>query len=175
MKILVLTSGGDAPGMNMILYSLYRKFGKDLFAARAGFKGLINNDICNISEFKMDKLSAGSIIKSSRCPDFKTREGFKKGLNNAKNFDYVIILGGNGSYKGACELAENGIKAIFIPATIDNDVEISEYSQGFNTAVSACINHFNSIMPSMETFNRWCPQLRDGISQMVRRCDVVSI
>ncbi len=158
MKLLVLTSGGDAPGMNMILATLYKKFGRNLYAARAGFKGLINNDIMPISEFEPLKYAreAGSCIKCSRCPEFKTQEGFNKGLNNAKNFDAVIVLGGNGSYKGCCELNEKGVRTIFIPATIDNDVVISDYSQGYHTAVKACITTIENTMPTMEAFDRCC-------------------
>ena len=91
MKVLVLTSGGDAPGMNMVLFQLYKRFGHNLYACRAGFKGLINNDIIPISEFKpLGKAKqAGSIIKCSRCPEFKTEAGFNQGLENAKRFDVV--------------------------------------------------------------------------------------
>ena len=158
MKILVLTSGGDAPGMNMVLYLLQRRFIGRIYACRAGFKGLVNNDIITLSAFKPFKhmLEAGSAIKSSRYPQFNTEEGFAKALENAKRFDCLIILGGNGSYKGAMQLAENGVKTIFIPSTIDNDVEISDYSQGFHTAVSACCDYIDSVMPTMEAFDRCC-------------------
>lgn len=158
MKILVLTSGGDAPGMNMILSTLYKKFGKSLYACRAGFKGLINNDILPISEFEPNKYAkeAGSCIKCSRCPEFKTTEGFNKGLNNAKRFDAVIVLGGNGSYQGCCELNEKGVRTVFIPATIDNDVVISDYSQGYHTAVKACVETIKNTMPTMNAFDRCC-------------------
>ena len=158
MKILVLTSGGDAPGMNMVLYLLQRRFIGRIYACRAGFKGLVNNDIITLSAFKPHKhmFEAGSAIKSSRYPQFNTKEGFEKALENARRFDCLIILGGNGSYKGALQLAENGIKTVFIPSTIDNDVEISEYSQGFHTAVSACCDYIDSVMPTMEAFDRCC-------------------
>lgn len=171
MKILVLTSGGDAPGMNMVLYCLYKRFYGNIYACRAGFKGLINNDILPLKEFKPHKFmnEAGSVIKCSRCPKFKTREGFAKALENAKRFDCIIILGGNGSYKGAKELAENGIKTIFIPSTIDNDVEISDYSQGYHTAISACSNYINSVMPTMDAFDRCCV-----FETMGRKCSKIA-
>ena len=156
MQILLLTSGGDASGTNMFIYKLYKAFGKKLFVCRYGFKGLINGDIRSIIEYNIAgvKKLAGSVIKSSRCPEFATESGFKKGLKNAKKFDYVIVLGGNGSHKGAQELAQNGVKTIFVPMTIDNDVEGSEYSIGFHTAVKACCDYINSTMPSMEAFDR---------------------
>lgn len=156
MKILILTSGGDASGTNRFIYQLNKTFGNSLYACRYGFKGLIEGDIVPLSEFdvKSAKNCAGSIIKSSRCPEFATEKGFKKGLKNAKKFDYVIILGGNGSNKGAKQLAENGVKTIFVPMTIDNDVNDNEYSIGFHTAVKACCDYINNTMPSMEAFDR---------------------
>lgn len=164
MKILVLTSGGDAPGMNMFLFELSKAFGQDLYACYGGFQGLIDGNIRQFNNFyffcpaDMKKIDfskeAGSVIKCSRCPDFKTPKGFEKGLKNAKNFDYVIILGGNGSHKGAMELSAHGVNTIFVPATIDNDVNISEYSQGFDTAVNACLEMYRNVMPTMHAFNR---------------------
>lgn len=171
MKLLVIASGGDAPGMNRLIYQLGKRYGKNLYACKAGFLGLINNWIYPISNFdiKTFKNQAGVVIKSSRCPKFITEEGFKKGLKNAKKFDFVIILGGNGSAKGARRLAENGVKTIFVPATIDNDVEGSDYSLGFHTAVKACCDAVYSIMPSMEAFNRSCV-----FQVMGRRCDKIA-
>lgn len=156
MKILVLTSGGDASGTNRFLFNLHKAFGKNLFACRYGFKGLIEGDICPFSEYNVAKLknSAGSMIKSSRCPEFATEKSFKKGLKNAQKFDFVVVLGGNGSHKGAQEIANHGVKTIFVPMTIDNDVEGSDYSIGFHTAVKACCDYIHSTMPSMASFDR---------------------
>ena len=158
MKILILTSGGDAQGMNKVIYEIYKKFKSSAYACKYGFRGLIENNIIPLKDCQPFRFrnSAGSCIKCSRCPEFATVKGFKKGLTNAKNFDFVIILGGNGSYKGACQLANNGVKTIFIPATIDNDVDISEYSLGFHSAVRACCEYIKNTMPSMEAFNRCC-------------------
>lgn len=158
MKVLLLTSGGDAPGMNMVLAKLYFKFKHNLYVARAGFRGLINNDITKISDFQpiRNAKKAGSCIKTSRCPAFKTKEGFLQGLENAKRFDVVVVLGGNGSYNGCKQLAENGVRAIYIPATIDNDVINCDYSLGYHTAVQACVDTINNIMPSMDSMERCC-------------------
>ena len=158
MKILVLASGGDAPGMNNFLYYITKAFKKDAYACKAGFKGLIEGRYYALSELdtKKYKNCAGCIVKSSRCPEFKTPAGFSKGLENAKKFDLCIILGGNGSEKGAEKLAENGVRTIFVPATIDNDVKSSEYSIGFHTAVRECCHAVEAIMPSMEAFSRAC-------------------
>ena len=171
MKILILASGGDSPGMNKIIYQLYKKYKNSIYACKEGFKGLIDGQIFPLSEFQPEKFKnqAGACIKSARCAKFITDEGFKKGLKNAKKFDALVILGGNGSFKGAKRLAENGIKVVFVPATIDNDVEISEYSLGFHTAVKACCDAIYNIMPSMNTFNRCCI-----FEVMGRRCDKIA-
>lgn len=156
MKILILTSGGDAPGMNKVIAIMQKKFKNSLYACEEGFKGLIEGKIALASTFSplASENEAGSCIRSSRCPEFKTRRGFKKALENARRFDYVVVLGGNGSYKGCCELNENGVKTIFIPSTIDNDVKISDYSQGFDTALNACQYVIKNTMPSMAAFKR---------------------
>ena len=159
MKILILTSGGDAPGMNMIIYQLRKAFKKNLFYCEDGFKGLINGNIYNINDLNLQndfQFKAGSVIGSSRCPEFQTETGFKEGLSYAKQFDYVVVLGGNGSYKGCKQLTENNVKTIFVPSTIDNDVDISDYSQGFDTAVSSCKFYIENTMPTINTFKRCC-------------------
>lgn len=156
MKILVLTSGGDAPGMNMVIGSLYKKLKGKLYGCRSGFKGLINNDIVSIKEYKplLYIKEAGSVIKCSRCDAFKEEENIKKAVENCSRFDWVVVIGGNGSLKGAKALSNAGVKTIFIPATIDNDIEGSDYSIGFLTAVRAGIETFNNIMPSFDAHER---------------------
>ena len=136
MKILILSSGGDAPGMNRFVWEIYKTFPKQTYFAYAGFTGLVNGQIFPLRDVinKSLKNEAGTVIKSSRCPEFKEDEVFKLGLENAKGFDVVIILGGNGSEKGAKQLFENGINTIFVPATIDNDVDDCAYSIEFSTA-----------------------------------------
>ena len=158
MKILILCSGGDAPGMNRFVYDIYSTFKKDVYFAYKGFSGLIDNQIFPLERVitKQVKNEAGTIIKSSRCPEFKQKKFFKVALENAKQFDVVIILGGNGSEKGAKELSENGVNCIFVPATIDNDVEDSNYSIGFSTAVKECVYAIESSMKSVESMNTAC-------------------
>ncbi len=170
MKILVLVSGGDAPGINKFLFELNNAF-KDCFAVVGGFRGLIDNNIVPLSSFnpKIYQNEAGAIIKSSRCPEFKEEKYFKKALANAKKFDCLVILGGNGSAKGAKELQDNGMRTIFVPCTIDNDVDGSDYSIGYHSAVMACNFVIENIMPSMEAFNRCCV-----FEVMGRKCDAIA-
>lgn len=177
MKVLVLTSGGDAPGMNKVIGTLYKKFKGKLYACRAGYRGLINNDIVSMKEFKpLDFINqSGSVIKCSRCDAFKEEGKFNHALENAKRFDVVVVIGGNGSLKGAERLTEAGVKTIFIPATIDNDIEGSEYSLGYHTAIKAGVETYRNIMPSfdaherclvMEVMGNKCDNLLKAISKI---------
>lgn len=156
MKILILTSGGDAPGMNKVVGELYKKYKSKIYGCRAGYKGLINNDIISLKIFQPLAYinQAGSVIKCSRCDAFKQEEHFKKAVENAKRFDAVVVIGGNGSLKGAEALVKQGIKVIFIPATIDNDIEGSDYSLGFHTAIKAGCDTLRNIMPSFDAHER---------------------
>ena len=153
MRVLVLCSGGDAPGMNRFIYTLSKNIDGDLFYAKEGFKGLVKGVIFKIDEEKIEnaKDEAGTIILTSRYPEFKEKKFFNKGVKNAKNFDYVVILGGNGSQKGAKSLNDAGVNAIFVPATIDNDVANSFYSIGFDSAVNQCVYVVNNTMPSIQS------------------------
>lgn len=158
MKILILCSGGDAPGMNRFIFDVYSKFKNETYYAKAGFKGLVEGDIHPLSEVvnKRARDLAGTVIKSSRLPEFKEDAVFNRGLENAKKFDCVIILGGNGSEKGAKQLYENGVNTLFVPATIDNDVNNSCYSLGFFTAISECVYAIENSMQSMDSFGYSC-------------------
>ncbi len=185
MKILVLCSGGDGSGMNRFLFDLNSHFRGDVFFALAGFKGLIDNQIFPLEEVlsKNVKDSAGTVIKSSRCPEFQEKKPFAAALENAKKFDCVVILGGNGSEKGAKELFDNGVNTIFVPGTVDNDVFGSAYSIGFSTAVNESVYAVKSIMPSIESMGnsclfevmgRYCPAIAKAVAQRVHADYVVA-
>ncbi len=171
MKILILTSGGDAPGMNKFIAQIYKAFKKDCFFAYAGFTGLVNGQIYPLEDVfcKSCEKQAGSIVRSSRCPEFSEDEVFAKGFENAKKFDCVIILGGNGSEKGAKRLYENGVNTIFVPATIDNDVDENFYTIGFSTAVKECVYTIENSMPSISSFGQACL-----FEVMGRECDAIA-
>ena len=158
MKVLILASGGDAPGMNKFISKLAQHFGKDLYACKRGFRGLYENEIYPIKYFDTLKHanSAGCCITSARFPEFKEKDVFKKAVENAKAYDAVVVLGGNGSQKAVVEMEKAGVKAVFVPCTIDNDVEENDYSIGFDTAVESVCYVYNNVMPSMEAFSRSC-------------------
>ena len=170
MKILILTSGGDAPGMNKFIWKIYKKFKKETYYAQAGFAGLISGQIYPLADVidKKQKNCAGVVTKSSRCPEFKLARFFNEGLANARYFDAVIILGGNGSEKGAKRLYEHGINTIFVPATIDNDVLDCAQSIGFSTAVKEGVYVVENSMPSIRAFTNSCI-----FEVMGRDCDAI--
>ena len=183
MKIAMLTSGGDAPGMNAVLYDYYvgaKKLGHDVVTVKEGYKGLILNQFEKIDEKLLEENSkkAGTVIKSSRCPEFQTEKGVKKAVKNIlKNkIDLMLIIGGEGSFRGAKELVEQGIKVTFIPATIDNDMQETEYTMGFDTAIFSATDCIEKVMNTMTAFNRsaiftvmgrHCPYLANAVFDQV--------
>lgn len=160
-NMLVLTSGGDSSGMNSYLKSL-TKLCRDndikLLASRYGFRGLIENDIIELDFDKMDFVEnlGGSIIKSSRCLEFMQDDGFNKALKTLKELDVqcVVVVGGNGSFKGARDLKNAGVNVIAIPGTVDNDLAYSDLSLGFETACQSAVELINITRQTMETFDR---------------------
>ena len=170
MKILVLCSGGDAPGMNRFVHTLSKNF-DEVFYAYAGFKGLVEGDIRKLDKSEMEKLKdeAGAYIRSSRYEKFKEKKYFQKGLKNALKFDVVVVLGGNGSHKGAKELSCGGANVLFVPATIDNDVDGASYSIGFDSAVWQGVYTVENSMPSINTFSQVCL-----FEVMGRRCPKIA-
>ena len=157
MKILVLCSGGDAPGMNRFLFSL-SKSSNEIYFAKAGFKGLVEGNIFPLDRKKVEEFKdeAGTVILTSRYPEFKEEKYFRKGLKKTQKFDSVVILGGNGSLNGAKNLFSNKVKTIFVPATIDNDVANSSYSIGFDSAVNQCVYVIQNTMPSINSHLETC-------------------
>ena len=162
MNIGILFSGGDGPGMNNCLYNLYKNLYKDnnIILFGEGFKGLINNTQIqfDLRQLKSNANKGGICIKSSRCPEFATKEGVQKGIKTYEQnkLDVLIVMGGNGSLRGAHELAEEGKNIMFIPCSIDNDIADCDYSIGFTTACQNCIEYIKNVHDTMRTFSRAC-------------------
>lgn len=164
MKVVILASGGDAPGMNECIHEITKnlvRFKKnEVFACLYGFQGLIEGRFVKIStkQTRVHKNHAGVFIKSSRCLEFKTEKGVQKAVDNinANKFDVVVVLGGDGSYRGCVELMKKGVNVIFVPATIDRDLHYDTYTIGFYTAVSACCHYIHDVKPTMDAFDRIC-------------------
>jgi len=160
-RIALLTSGGDASGMNAVIrvvtrYAIYNNL--EVYGFYEGFKGLINND------FKvLDLNSVGGIIDrggtflySARSEEFKCREGQKSAIDNLKKnkIEGLIVVGGDGSFKGAHELHKQGIQVVGIPATIDNDISGTDYSIGFDTALNVIIDLISKIRDTASSHER---------------------
>ncbi len=182
MKIMILASGGDAPGMNSCIHYL-TKFLKrhEVYACRYGYQGILEKKFEKITtkDTFLHRNIAGVFIKSARSEKFKTAEGIKEAIKILTNFgvDYLIVLGGDGSFRGAQELVKRGIKVVFIPSTIDRDMPYETYTMGFYTAVSACVNYINNVKPTMDAFDRTCiyevmgrhdPDLAGLVGQIVK-------
>ena len=133
MRIALLTSGGDAPGMNPAIRAIVRTaiFNKiEVYGINNGYKGLIDGDLYEMKASSVGDIiqRGGTILGTARSERFLTEDGFKKALNvlDIYNIDGVIVLGGDGSFKGAEKLAKHGIKTIGIPCTIDNDLPYTD-------------------------------------------------
>ncbi len=159
----VLTSGGDAPGMNAAVRSVVRcgiAQGLNMFAIYDGFNGLIKGSIEPISTRGVCDIlqRGGTVLSTARCKEFMTEEGQKKGYDVAKEhgLDAIVVIGGDGSFKGARALANLGLPTVAIPGTIDNDIACSEYTIGFDTALNTAMNAVDKVRDTMTSHSRCC-------------------
>ena len=157
----VLTSGGDAPGMNAAIRSVTRAAlakGMRVMGIRKGYNGLISGDI-----FEMDARSVsdtiqrgGTILYTARCMEFMTAEGQQRGADMCKVFgiDGLVVIGGDGSFRGAEKLANLGINTIALPGTIDLDIACTDYTIGFDTAVNTAMEAIDKIRDTSTSHER---------------------
>ena len=159
--IAVLTSGGDAPGMNAAIRAIVRSAiprGIRVLGVRRGYSGLINKDIFEMNIRVVSEIidKGGTILYTTRSPEFYTDDGLEKAVANCKNLkiDAVVVLGGEGSIRGSKSLVERGVNCICIPCTIDNDVPCSENSIGFDTAVNTAVVMIDKIRDTAQAHDR---------------------
>ncbi|HHT36320.1 MAG: 6-phosphofructokinase [Candidatus Wallacebacter cryptica] len=160
-RIGILTSGGDAPGMNAAVRTLVRaalSFDMEPFGIYRGYHGLINNEIERLTSQSVSGIiqRGGTVLKSARSKEFMTPAGVEQAVNNLKEhgIDGVVVIGGDGSFRGALELAKHDIQVIGIPATIDNDIPCTDYSIGFDTAVNTVMDAVNKIRDTASSHER---------------------
>ncbi len=161
-NIAVLTSGGDAPGMNAAIRAVTRTalyYGKKVFGVYRGYEGMIENDIVELNTTSVKHILAlgGTFLKSARSQEFRTAEGRAKAAKNLKdrNIDALVVIGGDGSFTGALKLAEeHGIKVIGVPGTIDNDLYGTDYTIGYDTATNTVIESVDKIRDTASSHNR---------------------
>ncbi len=162
-KIGILTSGGDAPGMNAALVGAIRtgyKLGKEMYVVYDGYKGLIDNNFVKVKpDFAEDKMAhGGTCIKTKRLPEFKEEKVRQEAVNNLKKegIEALIVVGGDGSYMGAKRLTEMGINCVGLPGTIDNDIASSDFTIGFDTSLNNICSAIDKINETMSSHNRCC-------------------
>lgn len=159
--IAILTSGGDAPGMNAVIRSVVRTaIYNDLkiLAIKEGYNGLIKGDIETMTLSSVADIihRGGTILRTARSDEFMTEEGINQALEVIKKFkiDAIVALGGDGTLRGARELTRRGIKIIGVPCTIDNDLGYTDYTIGFLTAVETAVSAISKLRDTSESHGR---------------------
>ena len=160
-SIAVLTSGGDAPGMNPAVRAVVRtacQRGIKVYGVDRGYTGLINGDIHEMNLRSVSDIitRGGTILYSARCPEFKTEEGLQKAVATCKKFgiDGMVIIGGDGSFRGARDLSLRGIPCIGLPGTIDNDISCTDYTIGSDTCLNTIVQMVDRIRDTSESHDR---------------------
>ena len=160
-RIGVLTSGGDAPGMNPCVRAVVRTalyHGIECYGVRRGYNGLITGDIIRLDEKNISHIinRGGTILYTARSKEFMTDEGQKKAASTCKflGLDSIVAIGGDGTFRGAAALSRFGINVICIPATIDNDICCTNYSIGFDTAANTAIECIDKLRDTMQSHER---------------------
>lgn len=160
-KIAVLTSGGDAPGMNAAVRAVVRKGiyeGLEVAAVYNGYQGLIEGKIVPMELGSVGDIihRGGTMLRSARCAAFETEEGRKKAVQQLKKHDIdgLVVIGGDGSFRGAYELVKLGIPCVGVPATIDNDINGTKFTIGFDTALNTVIDAIDKIRDTATSHER---------------------
>ena len=175
--IAVLTSGGDAPGMNAAVRAVVRtglSFGMKVYGVMRGYNGLLHGDL---KEMNMRSVSdimqhGGTALFTARSPEFNTPEGVKKAaaMCREKGIDGVVVIGGDGSFRGARDLTGEGILTIGVPGAIDNDIACTDYTVGYDTALNTAMEMIDRIRDTTESHDR-C----SVVEVMGRRCGDIAL
>ena len=160
-RIGVLTSGGDAPGMNACVRAVVRTcvfHGIEVYGIRRGWNGLIYGDVVKMDEKSVSRTinKGGTILYTARSKEFMTEEGQRKAVSTCKflGLDSIIAIGGDGTFRGALALSKYGINVIGIPGTIDNDISCTNYCIGFDTAANTAIECIDKLRDTMQSHER---------------------
>ena len=157
----VLTSGGDAPGMNAAIRVVVRagcENGFRVMGIRRGYNGLMYGDMYEMNLRSVSNIinRGGTILYSARSPEFKTEEGMQKAIDVCKQMDMqgVVVIGGDGSFRGARDLSLRGVPCVGIPGTIDNDIACSDYTIGYDTAMNTVMENVDRLRDTSESHDR---------------------
>ncbi|MBR1384397.1 MAG: 6-phosphofructokinase [Ruminococcus sp.] len=160
-KIGVLTSGGDAPGMNAAVRAVTRSAlqkGLEVVGIRRGYVGLLAGDVIDMNARTVSGIiqRGGTCLYTARCPEFREMEGVKKGYEMCKKLgiEGLVVIGGDGSFRGAGDLSSLGINCIGVPGTIDNDIQCTEYTIGYDTAMNTAMEMIDKIRDTTQSHDR---------------------
>ena len=161
-RIGLLTSGGDAPGMNAAIRAVVRSgiyFGMEVIGIERGYAGLISDTVVPLEMRSVSNIvqTGGTKLRTARCLEMLTKEGKDKAVKTLEKhgIEGLVVIGGDGSFRGARELTEEyGVPTIGIPGTIDNDLEYTDYTLGFDTAVNTCLDIINKLRDTMTSHER---------------------
>ncbi len=160
-RIGVLTSGGDAPGMNAVIRAVVRtaiQQGIECVGIRRGWNGLINGDIFPMDSNSVSRIinRGGTILYTARSEEFRTPEGQQKAANTCKllGLDGIVAIGGDGTFRGAQELSKCGVSVVGIPGTIDLDIACTDYTIGFDTAANTAVECIDRLRDTMQSHER---------------------
>ncbi len=160
-KIGVLTSGGDAPGMNCAIRAVVRaglKYGLEVYGVMDGYRGLVDDDIFPMERYSVSDIvnRGGTILQTARLREFKEESVRKIAVNNLKRrgIEALVVIGGDGSYMGAKKLTEMGINCVGLPGTIDNDIASTDYTIGFDTCLNTIVDCIDKIRDTTSSHQR---------------------
>ena len=160
-KIGVLTSGGDAPGMNAAVRAVTRaalQKGMEVVGVRRGYNGLLNGDVIQMNARSVSGIiqRGGTCLYTARCREFCEWEGVLKAKDNCvkMGLDGIVVVGGDGSFRGAADLSKAGIPCIGLPGTIDNDISCTEYTIGYDTAMNTAMEMIDKIRDTTQSHDR---------------------
>ena len=159
--IAVLTSGGDAPGMNAAIRAVVRtacENGIRVLGVIRGYNGLINGDFIEMDLRSVSDIinRGGTILYTARCKEFATEEGMRKAVRTCREYgiEGVVVIGGDGSFRGARDLSERGVPCVGIPGTIDNDIACCDYTIGYDTCLNTIMEMVDRIRDTSESHDR---------------------
>ena len=176
-SIAVLTSGGDAPGMNAAVRAVVRtglNFGMKVYGVMRGYNGLLTGDLKEMTMRSVSDIMqhGGTALYTARSPEFNTPAGVEKAANmcREKGIEGVVVIGGDGSFRGARDLTNAGINCIGVPGTIDNDIACTDYTIGYDTALNTAMEMIDRIRDTTESHDR-C----SVVEVMGRRCGDIAL
>ena len=177
-RIGLLTSGGDAPGMNAAIRAVVRSgiyFGMEVYGIERGYAGLIEDNVVPMEMRSVSNIvqCGGTRLRTARCLEMMTKEGTDQAVRTLEKhgIEGLVVIGGDGSFRGARELTERyGVPTIGIPGTIDNDLEYTDYTLGFDTAVNTCLDIINKLRDTMTSHERVCV-----VEVMGRHCGDIAL